>query len=119
MPNLRGNINPPVHWAEVVDGKVVRGGTTHESGFGSIVPRQGGEIMRVTKRDLRPPKPMSAADAIKRHQATQGYAEKRRQAYPPLGDLADALFHDWQNDPTKLVDYFKRVRAVKKKFPTE
>lgn len=47
------------------------------------------------------------------------YAEKRRAEYPPLADLADALFWQAQGDTTRMDAYLAAVAAVKAKYPKE
>ena len=44
-------------------------------------------------------------------------AQLRRDAYPPLSDLADALYWQEQGDPTKLQKYHEKVAAVKARYP--
>ena len=48
---------------------------------------------------------------------TEDYAELRRDAYPPLSDLADALYWQGQGDDTKMKAYLAAVDAVKRQFP--
>lgn len=45
------------------------------------------------------------------------YQRKRQPEYPPLGDLADAIY--WQNegDSSKMTVYLAAVEAVKVKYP--
>jgi hypothetical protein len=45
------------------------------------------------------------------------YQRKRQPEYPPLGDLADAIY--WQNegDSSKMTAYLAAVEAVKVKYP--
>jgi hypothetical protein len=47
------------------------------------------------------------------------YIEKRQQEYPPLTDLADALYHQSKGDETKLTAYIAKCEAVKQKYPKE
>jgi hypothetical protein len=47
------------------------------------------------------------------------YKYKRTQEYPPLTDLADALYHQSKGDETKLTAYIAKVEAVKQKYPKE
>ena len=47
------------------------------------------------------------------------YARKRVSEYPPLTDLADALYHQSKGDETKLTAYLAKVEAVKQKYPKE
>lgn len=45
------------------------------------------------------------------------YDLKRRREYPPLTDLADALYWQSQGDQTKMDAYLAAVEAVKIKYP--
>lgn len=45
------------------------------------------------------------------------YQEQRRMAYPPLSELADALYWQSQGDNTKLEIYLANIAAVKAEFP--
>ena len=47
------------------------------------------------------------------------YITKRVQEYPPLTDLADALYHQSKGDETKLTAYLAKCEAVKQKYPKE
>jgi hypothetical protein len=47
------------------------------------------------------------------------YIEKRQAEYPPLTDLADALYHQSKGDETKLTAYLAKCEAVKQKYPKE
>jgi hypothetical protein len=47
------------------------------------------------------------------------YIEKRQAEYPPLIDLADALYHQSKGDETKLTAYLAKCEAVKQKYPKE
>lgn len=42
--------------------------------------------------------------------------ERRRRAYPPLTDLADALYHKEQGNPKPFQDWLVAVKAVKDRF---
>jgi hypothetical protein len=42
---------------------------------------------------------------------------KRRKAYPPLADLADALYWQAQGKPGPMNAYLAAVGAVKAKYP--
>lgn len=46
-----------------------------------------------------------------------GYAEQRRNAYPPAADLADALFWNAQGDSSKMDAYLAACAAVKALYP--
>jgi len=41
----------------------------------------------------------------------------RRALYPPLADLADALYWQSKGDDSKMVAYHAAVEAVKARFP--
>ena len=47
------------------------------------------------------------------------YKYKRLPEYPPLTDLADALYHQSKGDETKLTAYLAKCEAVKQKYPKE
>jgi len=47
------------------------------------------------------------------------YIAKRQAEYPPLTDLADALYHQSKGDETKLTAYLAKCEAVKQKYPKE
>jgi hypothetical protein len=45
------------------------------------------------------------------------YQEQRKQEYPPLADLADALFWQANGDNSKMTSYLAQVAAVKDRYP--
>ncbi len=48
------------------------------------------------------------------------YAEKRRNAYPEIGDQLDMLWHSIDQDPqlkSKYFDFYEAIKAVKVKYP--
>jgi hypothetical protein len=45
------------------------------------------------------------------------YIAKRQAEYPPLTDLADALYHQSKGDETKLTAYLAKCESVKSKYP--
>ena len=45
------------------------------------------------------------------------YIEKRQWEYPPLADLADAMYWASKGDNTKLDNYYAACEAVKLKYP--
>jgi hypothetical protein len=51
-------------------------------------------------------------------QATE-YQRKRQREYPPLSELADALYHQQNGDDTKMTAYLAKCEAVKQKYPKE
>ena len=57
--------------------------------------------------------------AVQAYIAAHAYISKRAQEYPPLTDLADALYHQSKGDETKLTAYLAKCEAVKQKYPKE
>lgn len=47
------------------------------------------------------------------------YQRKRQPEYPPLTELADALYHQQNGDETKMTAYLAKCEAVKQKYPKE
>jgi len=45
------------------------------------------------------------------------YRRQRKPEYPPLADLADALYWQAQGDSSKMTVYLAAVDAVKQKYP--
>lgn len=50
------------------------------------------------------------------HAANQ-YQRNRQVEYPPIEDLADALYWDSKGDSTKLQEYFTACETVKARHP--
>jgi hypothetical protein len=50
---------------------------------------------------------------------SKAYQRNRAKEYPPLTDLADALYHQSKGDETKLTAYLAKCEAVKQKYPKE
>ena len=59
----------------------------------------------------------AAAAKIAAELAATQYQRDRQPEYPPLADLADALYWSSQGDNTKLDEYYAKVGAVKAKHP--
>lgn len=61
------------------------------------------------------------AEALKLEQKEEQekYRSLRRNEYPPLSDLADALYWQAQGDKSKMTAYIAAVDAVKQKYPKE
>jgi len=47
----------------------------------------------------------------------EDYRVLREAAYPPLTDLADALYWQAQGDDSKMAAYLAACAAVKERFP--
>jgi len=55
--------------------------------------------------------------AVQAYIDAHAYIAKRQPEYPPLTDLADALYHQSKGDETKLTAYLAKCEAVKTKYP--
>jgi hypothetical protein len=55
--------------------------------------------------------------AVQTYMDAHAYIAKRQPEYPPLTDLADALYHQSKGDETKLTAYLAKCEAVKTKYP--
>jgi hypothetical protein len=55
--------------------------------------------------------------AVQAYIDAHAYIENRQREYPPLADLADALYHQSKGDETKLTAYLAKCEAVKTKYP--
>lgn len=51
------------------------------------------------------------------YEAATEYQRLRRPEYPPLENLADAIYWNESGDPTKLAAYVAECEAVKAKYP--
>lgn len=56
-------------------------------------------------------------DRLKAEYELVKYQDQRRPEYPPLTDLADALYWQAQGDESKMTSYLAAVQAVKDKYP--
>ena len=59
----------------------------------------------------------AAAAEIAAEQAAIAYQRQRAPEYPPLTDLADALFWASRGDDSKLTSYYTACESVKAKYP--
>ena len=48
---------------------------------------------------------------------SRDYARARREAYPPLEQLADALYHQQHGNDVPMQQYLYACAAVKVRFP--
>ena len=55
--------------------------------------------------------------AVQAYIDAHAYIENRQREYPPLADLADALYHQSKGDETKLTAYLAKCESVKTKYP--
>jgi hypothetical protein len=57
------------------------------------------------------------ADRLYQIELSLQYQQDRKKEYPPLADLADAVYWQAQGDNTKMEAYMAAVEAVKQKYP--
>jgi len=58
-----------------------------------------------------------ALEIVEAEYNTNEYQRQRQPEYPPLADLADALYWQAQGDESKMTAYLAAVDAVKTKYP--
>lgn len=58
-----------------------------------------------------------AVSVIRSQFESQKYQRARKLEYPPIEDLADALYWQSQGDDSKMTKYIAAVEAVKQKYP--
>ena len=61
----------------------------------------------------------SEIERLKAAELVKYYQQPRQEEYPPLADLADALYWQSQGDNTKMVDYLDACNTVKQKYPKD
>ena len=59
----------------------------------------------------------AAAAELAAESAATAYQRQRAPEYPPISDLADALYWASEGDTTKLTAYYAACAAVKAKYP--
>jgi len=53
-----------------------------------------------------------------KYEQTESYKDKRRAAYPPIGDQLDALFHAMEVGVLpQVTDFYDKILAVKETYP--
>jgi len=99
--------------------RAVEGNHSHESYFedgavhpipARVNPYDTWDFAAHLWRDVR-------TDEKRTADAAEEIAAARRAAYPPLADLADALYWQSQGDNSKMDAYNAQVAAVKAEFP--
>jgi len=58
-------------------------------------------------------------ERLKAVELAKYYQQPRQEEYPPLADLADALYWQSQGDDTKMTAYLAACDAVKAKYPKD
>ena len=59
----------------------------------------------------------AAIKEVKEEFIANQYQSKRAEEYPPLTELADAIYWQSQGDNTKMQKYLDAVQAVKDRYP--
>ena len=81
----------------------------------------GDEIEWLDQEQTKPSKEEIYAEiaVIRQKIKDTEYQRKRMREYPPLTELADALYHQQNGDDSKMTAYLAKVEAVKQKYPKE
>ena len=58
-------------------------------------------------------------ERLKTVELARYYQQPRQEEYPPLADLADALYWQSQGDDSKMTAYIAACDAVKTKYPKD
>ena len=84
----------------------------------------GNDINKVQWHNGTTPIPKADIEAKMAEMANESeqsqYAQQRRNAYPPIGDQLDMLWHSIDQDPqlkSKYFDFYEAIKAVKVKYP--
>ena len=82
------------------------------------------DINQITWHNGTTPIPKADIEAKMNEMANEpeqsNYAQQRRNAYPPIGDQLDMLWHSIDKDPqlkSKYFDFYEAIKAVKVKYP--
>ena len=84
----------------------------------------GDDINKITWHDGTTPIPKADIEAKMNEMANEpeqsAYAEQRRNAYPPIGDQLDMLWHTIDKDillQKRYFDFYQTIKKVKVKYP--
>ena len=84
----------------------------------------GNDVNDITWHNGTTPIPKADIEAKMNEMANEpeqsNYAEQRRNAYLPIGDQLDMLWHSIDQDPqlkSKYFDFYEAIKAVKVKYP--
>jgi hypothetical protein len=58
-------------------------------------------------------------ERLKALELAKYYQQPRQAEYPPLADLADAMYWQSQGDNTKMLEYIDACNTVKAKYPKD
>ena len=84
----------------------------------------GNDINQITWENGTTPIPKADIEAKMNKMANEpeqsAYAEQRRNAYPPIGDQLDMLWHTIDKDillQKRYFDFYQTIKQVKVKYP--
>ena len=89
----------------------------------AVVSIRGSDIntCEITWHEGTTPIPKADIEAKMNEIGTESnYAQQRKNAYPPIGDQLDMLWHSIDQDPqlkSKYFDFYEAIKAVKVKYP--
>ena len=82
---------------------------------------RGNDINNIEWHNGTTPIPKADIEAKMNEIGTESnYAQQRRNAYPPIGDQLDMLWHSIDQDPqlkSKYFDFYEAIKVVKVKYP--
>ena len=82
---------------------------------------RGDDINNIEWVNGTTPIPKADIEAKMNEMGTESnYAQQRRNAYPPIGDQLDMLWHSIDKDPqlkSKYFDFYEAIKGVKVKYP--
>lgn len=80
---------------------------------------QDGTVVWLDKKQTQPTEEEIQAEIarLEAEQIATAYQRNRQPEYPPITDLADALYWSNQGDNSKLDAYYAACAAVKAKYP--
>jgi hypothetical protein len=106
-PGSQWSFNGDLEWKEVLDSDGNGTGVFTPSGLvwhdNTVCP---------SKEEIE-----SEIASLEAQYASTEYQRLRQTEYPPIADLADALYWQAQGDETKMTAYLAKVEAVKQKYP--
>jgi len=89
----------------------------------AVVTVRGSDINTCEIEWLEGTTPISKADIeskMNEINTESNYAQQRRNAYPPIGDQLDMLWHSIDQNPElkqKYFDFYEAIKQVKVKYP--
>jgi hypothetical protein len=106
-PNSQWSLNGDLVWTEI----------TNEQGVGTGKYEPFGLIFH--DNTVCPSKEELDAEVarLEAEYVSNEYQRLRKPEYPPISDLADAIYHQANGDDTKMTAYLAAVEEIKQKYP--